>query len=468
MLSDEQRAARDEIVDNVSTTRPVVLAGQAGTGKTSMLKPLVDSLPGLTQVCATTGKAAAVIRDKYPDLAVWIRPGGEFSRQIRSDVRTVHSAMYTPPATRAQYRQAERPEAMQIIKNEEISAQEGYDEWAETSLPEVFIPDEFTFRVWYNIKRPAKLDGVYYIPDPDGDRILVEGKMKSKRGMSMYKWTVSESSALHFVDNLVIDEASMLSAYMLDQLQREFPRLRIVLVGDPFQLPPVGDKGLGTFSKQNYIVTLSKIHRQAEDNPIIQYADKIRRGEYRRGRMNEPELVVGRFDDVATKDAFYGSDVVIVSKNADRVKMNGWFREEFDRKNPLPMPGDKLINLENNRWMGVFNGTLATATAPAEPADTRGYFNVEAELDDGRPFTFTNVPVEGLNTLKKRRLDFFDHGQYLLDYAYALTCHKAQGSEFDTVFVRDTGPMWGQSPQDYQRWMYTAVTRAREKVVIGW
>ena len=101
------------------------------------------------------------------------------------------------------------------------------------------------------------------------------------------------------------------------------------------------------------------------------------------------------------------------------------------------------------------------------------YSNIELEDGDG----FLDIPIDyqALNTgvasldgkqiyLIKKNKNIQWQPPYDFAYAYAITCHKAQGSEWDKVLVFEEGFPFNQ--EEHKRWLYTAVTRAKEKLVV--
>ena len=121
----------------------------------------------------------------------------------------------------------------------------------------------------------------------------------------------------------------------------------------------------------------------------------------------------------------------------------------------LPCAGDKMICTQNNHELGLFNGMIGHAET-----DARQTGEQEISLDFGK---YKDIPVwdgnfrnrEGYPPKRKTRLNRFD-------YAYAITCHKSQGSEFDNVLIYKE-PI-GKNNIERRRWLYTAITRGKEKV----
>jgi exodeoxyribonuclease-5 len=122
----------------------------------------------------------------------------------------------------------------------------------------------------------------------------------------------------------------------------------------------------------------------------------------------------------------------------------------------LVAPGDKLICLRNNRQWGVFNGQQIVVRGIAYEMDFE--IGLEAETDDGRFITLPCLKSQfGRNLIE----DFRSQDVVLADYGYALTAHKAQGSEWDDVLVlEELSSKW-----DSRRWRYTVATRAKERLI---
>lgn len=257
-------------------------------------------------------------------------------------------------------------------------------------------------------------------------------------------------------DVLVIDEASMVST----ELHRDLLSfgLPILWVGDHGQLEPIG-KNPGIMKDPD--IRLEKIHRQAEGNPIIMFADRIRRGAI-------PAAIIGKDDDRIKKVMKSGIqphvltsvDQIIVGVNRTRVKVNKTVREALGYDPKTPVEGDKVVCLKNNRRAGLFNGLQGKIIQIIEDTAWPVY-KVTIKLDTDALWA-GEILKEQFNKLKGLvdpdaalgRASFWD-------YAYAVTCHKSQGSEWPHVLVieESAGPLWCM-----KRWRYTAVTRASERL----
>ena len=151
---------------------------------------------------------------------------------------------------------------------------------------------------------------------------------------------------------IVIDECSMVDAELArDLLSFGKP---ILVLGDPFQLPPV--KGAGFFTDGAPDVMLTQIHRQAQDNPIIRLSEMVRSGgELSVGDYGETRVIPRAAVDPAQ---VLGADQVLVGTNRTRRAYNQRMRDLKGFQEPLPVAGDRLVCLRNDRTKGLINGGL--------------------------------------------------------------------------------------------------------------
>src|SRR5437763_8949513 len=163
---------------------------------------------------------------------------------------------------------------------------------------------------------------------------------------------------------IVIDECSMVDA----ELGRDLMSFGVPLLvlGDPAQLPPI--QGGGFYTEVEPDAMLTEVHRQAEDNPIIRLSMDIRAGiELEPGRYGESEIVTR--DDLDPQRVVE-ADQVLVGKNSTRRAYNMRMRPRRGFAGAMPLAGDKLVCLRNNRRKGLFNGGLwQVKQAPATRRD---------------------------------------------------------------------------------------------------
>ena len=255
---------------------------------------------------------------------------------------------------------------------------------------------------------------------------------------------------------IVVDEVSMIDERM--GIDLEGLGVPILVLGDPAQLPPV--KGGGYFTSRTPDFLLTEVHRHAEGSGIVELATSIRagrrppRGDYHGSR------IIGK-SGISVEDLLK-YDQVLVGRNATRQRLNSKMRQSLGRTSAYPVAGDRLVCLQNDHDAGLLNGGLFTVLEDAEgPDDGIMWIHIKDDFDGRKRSVLAHVhPFEG-------RLDELVGWQrreaQLFDFGYALTVHKAQGSQWPRVCVVDESRCF---PDHAQRWLYTAVTRAQESVDI--
>ncbi|WP_102958999.1 ATP-dependent DNA helicase [Mangrovicella endophytica] len=258
---------------------------------------------------------------------------------------------------------------------------------------------------------------------------------------------------------VIVDECSMVDeALGRDLLSFGTP---ILVLGDPGQLPPVSGGGFFTEAEPDFLLT--EIHRQARDNPIIELALHVREGrELMHGDWGTAQII-GKRD--VERERVLAADQVLVGTNRTRRRYNARLRELKGYTGALPQAGDKLVCLRNDPAKGLLNGSLWQVMT-ASPEKTKPGTNLIVKPDDDDvdsgaakikllKSAFEN-PEEEVPWATKKRFDDFDYG-------YALTVHKAQGSQWNDVMLFDES--WAFK-ETRERWLYTAITRAAEKLTI--
>lgn len=262
---------------------------------------------------------------------------------------------------------------------------------------------------------------------------------------------------------LIVDEVSMVGEALARDLLSF--NTRILVLGDPAQLPPVKDEGF--FINVAPDVMLTEVHRQAQDNPIIRMSMEIREGNrLQRGAYGDSRVIA--CSDVSQdelRDLVVGADQLLCGLNRTRMAYNRRIRAlkglSGQAETWHPTKGDRLICLKNKRDKQLFNGAMWKADIVG---DKFRCFGIEAHsLDDDRdPLTlevaeeFFNGTEHALNWRERRQYDEFTFG-------WAITCHKAQGSQWDDVIVFDESGAFRDAKSN---WLYTAVTRAAERLTV--
>jgi len=272
------------------------------------------------------------------------------------------------------------------------------------------------------------------------------------------KFVLDEDSEVRDADLVILDECSMIDAEIGKDLLSF--GTKILVIGDPAQLPPVKGAGFFTDAKPDFMLT--EVHRQAQENPIIALSMQIRAGKPLALGSYGNSKVIKRCD--ITSGEILVADQIIVGMNKTRHRYNDRIRELKGLELGRPVKGDKLVCLRNDRKKGIFNGGLWTVDK-AKKKGQNFALNVTA-LDDDR-----DVPSQKSVYVRK---EFFTgdeslvpwqelKGKQQFTFGYALTCHKSQGSQWNNIIIFDES---GAFREDSRRWLYTAVTRAAEQMTL--
>lgn len=256
-------------------------------------------------------------------------------------------------------------------------------------------------------------------------------------------------------DVVIVDEASMVNSEMMRDIL-SFKKM-VLFVGDHGQLSPIGNDP-GLMKSPDYILT--KIFRQAEGSDIIDFATFAR--EFPDLNLRQ-KVLISKYTDVvnakpgALRDIAYlkSFDQIICGRNNTRHMINGILRLN---KSYVPVIREKVICLKNDYQHGIVNGEQFIVDSVFDPCEENEY-RTEIRLLNSEGSLIT-VPFWA-DFFSDNTLTIRDKPRDLvwLDLAYAVTCHKSQGSEWDNILVinESFGP-------DKQRWTYTAITRAAKKL----
>lgn len=256
---------------------------------------------------------------------------------------------------------------------------------------------------------------------------------------------------------IVIDECSMVDTKLAGDLL-SFGK-RILVLGDPAQLPPV--KGTGFFTNAKPDVLLTEIHRQAADNPIVALATHVRQGGKLAPGIHGDSRILSALD--LDPDMVLKADQVLCGLNETRCRLNTRIRELRGQRDPWPVVGDKLVCLRNNHSRGLLNGEIwfvAASLPPDDPHTVRLSLRSEDGSVGDKEVRVHQAFFAGtrhkLTEAERRGLDEFTYG-------FALTVHKAQGSEWNHVVFFDEGDAFRDDAKGFR---YTGLTRAAETITV--
>lgn len=439
-LSPKQNAAIEAAITAVENGKDFSVSGLAGTGKTVVLCHLTRLLRERgynPQVCAPTGKAAFNVTKKFPELMA----------------RTLHSA---------------------LSQNVHDKLQDFYDKLDELTKKR----DDWS--AWNTSENKAEL------PEPvftDEEAVALVELPKVIRKLrenidTRLEFTAKNVNTITF-NVLIFDEASMIGEKIYEDLIASIPVPKIYF-GDHGQLPPVKDQP--AIDLRNADAVLDEVHRQKEGSGILKLAYAVNRGEYLKAADYDDcsDVTFVGSSDVSAVLPYADTHQIVCWKNVDRHSLNMLIREKrlgikmgMKTEDWVPRPGEELICDQNTKaW---FNGDpLAVVEKPEGEAETKQPLNpymrdiwMKRVGDDDT--TIKKVRINIANLMPKdidlgtthEREDAERWGLNTI-WSYAITCHKAQGSEYPHVVVFNPSTI----ANERSRWLYTAVTRASKSLVL--
>ena len=289
-------------------------------------------------------------------------------------------------------------------------------------------------------------------------------------------------------DVIVVDEVSMAPKSLMELLFKH--QVYVICLGDPFQLPPI-DKDEDNHLLDDPHIFLDEIMRQEEDSEIIQLTMKIRNQEpidY----FNGNEVKIIPYSDLNTGVLQWG-DQILTATNAKRQAINNQMRALQGRTGE-PVDGDKIICLRNY-WEdsslngdALINGTIGILQNSFQTwreiprfvqSDIKKFDVLVGDLvipETNDIYQMTEMDRQMIITgekccdwrlsykLGKLRPKYGEIVPKEFTYAYAITTHKSQGSEWPKVVVLEEKFPFDKT--EHARWLYTACTRASEKLVL--
>ena len=333
--------------------------------------------------------------------------------------------------------------------------------------------------------------------------------------------TVKDEVVLPKNRTIFVDEASMVSFRMARDLYQvcKQNKMNLIFIGDGFQLPPVdfddANKDFSVLASDfpaHYRVQMTEVVRQALDSPIIRASMDVRDPKSNLGGLSElPCIPTGMMIEEGAR-VFENGGATIVHRNATRQALNRDIRKHLGYGEKV-LKGEPLMVLFNNYTIDVYNGEIVEALTAPELLGTKPvpikdrfanetmnmwFYQTKVRCPGGEArILFADREVYGENGkigMKPIRKGGEDYSRYLMvqerkeesgsvsyaelneikglpvlncNFGYALTAHKAQGSEFPEVLVGIEDSIRLHSHEG-RRWVYTALTRGKKSVKVCW
>jgi len=332
------------------------------------------------------------------------------------------------------------------------------------------------------------------------------------------------------ISNSAADNSSFGTGCLLDDLiQYVFSgrNCSLILIGDDAQLPPVGqqdspalnDEWLRGYGISLTSHTLTQVARQALESGILSNATMLRQRLQKDDVNTIPLFHTENYNDIchlsgenmteeierAYREAGVEETMIVTRTNRRMNLYNQGIRARILWKEEEVTSGDRLMVTKNNYfWTKQYegldflaNGDIFEVVRVNRQRELYGYRFADASLKavdydweiDGTIWLdtlFTNTPDEAyqmqrtlfsriaedypeIHSRKELLKTIMDNPYYnalQIKHAYAVTCHKAQGGQWKRVFIDQGNITEEQLGTDYYRWLYTAMTRATEKVYL--
>lgn len=262
---------------------------------------------------------------------------------------------------------------------------------------------------------------------------------------------------------IIVDEATMINNDMRDKLLSF--NIPIIFIGDMNQLPPIFGVS-DVMMHPDYV--LSKIMRQSEGNPIIQLANMILDDEYYDLGTYGSSKVVDHID--FNKGLIYDYDMILCGKNKTRDKLNKMCIKDILMKKDLkPFIGAKVVNRQNN-WdiavdgISLTNGLVGYITNLSKRHSYKGYYMIDFRPDFmDSEFENLHIDCRYITSDYNLRKNFGYTKYEKFEYAYCISTHISQGSQYNRVlFIDEVFP----DAETTKKLRYTAITRAIDNIVI--
>jgi exodeoxyribonuclease V len=295
-------------------------------------------------------------------------------------------------------------------------------------------------------------------PDIKVIRELEENIRKEQENVGRMSFSLNLESDLRRASLLILDEASMVSSIIGKDL--ESFGVPILVLGDPEQLPPI--YGAGYFTEKEPNILLNEIHRQALDNPIIAMSKLVREGKsLNLGTYGNSRVVAEKLESQDILD----HNIILTGLRKTKKACDDKVRKLKGMVSLLPQKGDTIMCVKNNHMEGLLNGQVwdVKSDGVSMPGGTVNLHIQDQESGFEQSVRAYEKPFFG------EKMERYEHDEFIeeFEYAYAITVHKSQGSQWNSVLLfdqKDRFPQW--SERDRRRWLYTGITRAAEKLTV--
>lgn len=442
-FSTDQLQAIDKIINwynkqkQNKTKKQFRLYGPAGSGKTSLVPFVIKSLNVTNvQYLAPTGKSVLALKDRGV-----------------SNPLTIHKAMYILPDK---------------IQGEYIKAEETLSQ----------LRNKLYLDIDQSLKEEIKKE------IENVTNLLLKYKQEKNHinlKENNFNWTINPNSPLFFSNLIVCDESSMINGSVRKDLE-SFNK-PIIYIGDPNQLPPINMSEMdnvifrtdGSLIESDY--TLTTIHRQAMDNPILRYSQRILEDD-----LDDDNFIIEdsgyyfakmNMDEINNELHIKVADQIVCGYNKTRIAANNYIRRTvYGFSNNYPEPNDKIIIKRNNYDSDMLNGDILKVTSRSDkrhqttlPIGKNLLQLTTSKISDGDVNTNWYIKSNFVNEESKLYVPkSFTPKPLLADYGWVISVHNAQGSEWNSGLI--IHERFGRSREDYLRWLYTAVTRFKHSLII--
>lgn len=290
------------------------------------------------------------------------------------------------------------------------------------------------------------------------------------------------------LDLIIVDEASMVDTEMRTVILSH--KIPVLFVGDSGQLPAINDNS-PIMNNPNFLLT--EIQRQALDSPIIRLSMDVREGRnIPYGTYGDKVAKIKKLpiEDINEK-YLLKADMILCAKNDTRKDFNYYIRYlKKINSDKCPIDGERLVVLKNLPELQLFNGMLLkTYGSESYSVDLLDsvkrcfIFSKDVSFKNSKDLFMSNLAFEdNIRDLNKKLSQYTDPDQIkkiksahykmlnkqripVVDFGYAMTVHKCQGSSFPKVFIYYE-QLRNMDKDSAKRWLYTAVTRAEKALVL--